>query len=64
MESQLHIVKECAVGLLVDKREYPYIESHPDVWTAREVLVDVVVVLCYEFRDMSKNAELHYIPRR
>ena len=64
MESQLHIVEEGAIGLLVDEREYPDIESHPDMRTAGEVVFDMVVVLCYELRDVLENAELHSIPHR
>ena len=52
-------MKEGAVGLLVDEREYPDIESHPDVRTAGEVLFDMVIVLCHELRDVLENAELH-----
>jgi len=59
MEPQLHVMQESAIGLLVDKREYPDIESHPDMRTAWEVVFDMVVVLCYELRDMLENAELH-----
>ena len=55
-------MEESAVGLFVDEREYPDIESHPDMRTAGEVLFDVVVVLCDELRDMLKNAKLHSIP--
>jgi hypothetical protein len=52
-------VEEGAIGLLVDKREYPDIESHPDMRTAGEVMFDIVVVLCDKLRDMLENAELH-----
>ena len=64
VESQLHIVEESAVGLLVDERKYPDIEPHPDMRTAGEVVFDMVVVLCDELRDMLENAELHSIPRK
>lgn len=57
-------MQESAVGLLVDEREYPDVESHPDMRTAWEVMFDVVVVLCDKLRDMLENAELHSIPRR
>ena len=62
MESQLHVVEEGAIGLPVDEREYPDIESHPDMRTAGEVVFDTVVVLCDKLRDMLENAELHSIP--
>lgn len=64
MESQLHIVEEGAIGLLVDEREYPDIESHPDMRTAGEVVFDMAVVLCDKLRDMLEDTELHSIPRR
>jgi hypothetical protein len=57
-------VEEGAIGLLVDEREYPDVESHPDMRTAGEVVFDMVVVLCDKLRDMLENTELHSIPRR
>lgn len=57
-------MEECAVGLFVDERENPDIESHPNVRTAGEVLFNMVIVLCDKLRDVLKNAELHSILRR
>jgi hypothetical protein len=62
MEPQLHVMKESAAGLLVDEREYPDIESHPDMRTAGEVVFDMVIVLCDKLRDMLENAEFHITP--
>lgn len=64
MEWQLHVVQESTACLPVDEREYPDIESHPDMRASGEVLLDIVVVLCDELRDMLENAELHSIPRK
>ena len=64
MESQLHVMQESTPCLLVDEREYPDIEPHPDMRAAGEVVFDTVVVLCDELRDMLENAELHSIPHR